>query len=256
MTDPQTDSDTSTAALADRFGFSADAVRHLHHAVEQGGGDMAMFDHPEFAGPGQWMRGGLIMLTDANNHGLKSRVDALCNALSEQLRRANVASASRHRRIDPDARAWDTGPRVRDHGWPAELGQPSATGTQNDLAYAYFDAARRLAIRENGQLAVYDTGEHRISGVAQSQQGAASRLVFTSQLGEVPLERLTRVDGVSDGAPAEAPAAAEPLPQAASAPSDSAGILDAIERLGELHRKGLLTDGEFASKKQELLARL
>lgn len=254
MTDPKTDSDTSTAALADRFGFSVDAVRHLHHAVEQGGGDMAMFDHPEFAGPGQWMRGGLIMITDANNHALKSRVDALCNALSEQLRRDNAASAGRHRRIDPDARAWDTGPRVRDHGWPAELGQPSATGTQNDLAYAYFDAARRLAIRENGQLAVYDTGEHRISGVAQSQQGAASRVVFTSQLGDVPLDRLARVDGVAHDAPADGSAATEPSPPAAH--GDSTGILDAIERLGELHRKGLLTDSEFASKKQELLGRL
>jgi Short C-terminal domain len=33
-------------------------------------------------------------------------------------------------------------------------------------------------------------------------------------------------------------------------------ILSAIERLGDLHSKGVLTDAEFQTKKAELLAQL
>jgi hypothetical protein len=33
-------------------------------------------------------------------------------------------------------------------------------------------------------------------------------------------------------------------------------ILSALERLGDLHQKGILTDSEFQSKKAELLSRL
>jgi hypothetical protein len=43
----------------------------------------------------------------------------------------------------------------------------------------------------------------------------------------------------------------------ASAPAASAGdVFAAIERLGELRAKGLLTEQEFATKKAELLGRL
>jgi hypothetical protein len=38
---------------------------------------MAQFNHPEFAGSGQWMQGGMLMLGDMFNHALKGRVDAL-----------------------------------------------------------------------------------------------------------------------------------------------------------------------------------
>ena len=39
-------------------------------------------------------------------------------------------------------------------------------------------------------------------------------------------------------------------------PADTAWIYEQIERLGELHSRGLLTDEEFATKKAELLARI
>src|SRR3954462_4759888 len=68
--------------LAQRHGFSPDAVTHMMFAVLNGNGGMAQFSHPEFGGSGQWMRGGMTMIGDMFNNRLKGRVDALCADLS------------------------------------------------------------------------------------------------------------------------------------------------------------------------------
>ncbi len=60
--------------LSQRHGFSQDAVTHMMFAVLNGNGSMAQFSHPEFGGSGQWMQGGMMMLGDMFNHGLKNRV--------------------------------------------------------------------------------------------------------------------------------------------------------------------------------------
>ena len=41
-----------------------------------------------------------------------------------------------------------------------------------------------------------------------------------------------------------------------AAPQGSSDILGAIERLAQLHQRGILSDDEFRTKKAELLARL
>ena len=69
-------------ALAERYGFSSDAVTNMLDAVVAGNGGMAQFNHPEFGGSGQWMQGGMIMLSDMFNHALKGRVDGLCRDLA------------------------------------------------------------------------------------------------------------------------------------------------------------------------------
>ena len=56
--------------------------------------------------------------------------------------------------------------------WPEGLQNPSSSGAQNDLKYAFFPQQRRLAISQGGSVQQYDTGDHQISGVAQSQSGA------------------------------------------------------------------------------------
>ena len=68
--------------------------------------------------------------------------------------------------------------------WPDELGSPASSGGQNDMRYACFPDAHRVAIEQAGVVTVYDSGEHRISGVSQSQ-GGTQDLAFTSQLGTV-----------------------------------------------------------------------
>jgi hypothetical protein len=57
---------------------------------------------------------------------------------------------------------------------------------------------------------------------------------------------------IGAGAPAPAPAPAGPLAE----PADLTWVYEQIERLGELHGRGLLTDEEFSAKKAELLARI
>ena len=74
--------------------------------------------------------------------------------------------------------------------WPDHLGQPNATGSQNDLQYAYFSAARRLAVQKGGATTLYDTGVHRIGGVSQRQHNNDGGATFTSQEGDVSLDNL------------------------------------------------------------------
>jgi len=76
--------------------------------------------------------------------------------------------------------------------WPADLGQPSTSGSQNGMRYAFFPEKRRLLIDENGKVTTYDTGDHRIGGVSQ-QDSHERTLAFTSQNGPVKLDVLSKV---------------------------------------------------------------
>jgi hypothetical protein len=75
--------------------------------------------------------------------------------------------------------------------WPKELGQPSSSGGQNDMRYAFFPDKQRLLVETDGKLTTYDSGDHRISGVSQSNGRAPS---FTSQNGDVNVNDLKVVD--------------------------------------------------------------
>ncbi len=82
--------------------------------------------------------------------------------------------------------------------WPDEWGRPSSSGGQNDAAYAYFPATRRLAIKRGTEITLYDTGDHAISGVHQ-QQGSRGSLEFTSQFGTFTVDSLPPVIGSTGG---------------------------------------------------------
>ncbi|RVU13179.1 SHOCT domain-containing protein [Methylobacterium oryzihabitans] len=243
---------SSLDALAARHGVSPDAARHLLDALARGGGYAAQFNHPELGGMGQWSSGGMLMIGDMFNNGLKARVAALCDDLVPL-----VADLPRQQ-----TGGWGFGGAW----WPEELGQPSSSGAQNDARYAVFPQTRRLAIQSGGRTTVYDTGDHLIGGVSQQQSDWRS-LTFTSQHGPVSVDDLPVIDGTappdsgmpaSHAAPVEAPAATPVVPSSpAGAPVPGGGdVLATLERLAELHRKGILTEAEFAAKKSELLARL
>ena len=235
MSDPYAPSLDPVESLARQTGFGLDAVETMQRAVVRGGGRMAQFDHREFGGPGQWMRGGLLMISDWNDAALKDRIGRLCEALADALERAPAASPAAAASFGDDRGAW----------YPAALGTPDASGSQDGLRYAWFGAARRLAIEDGGAVRVYDTGDHRIGGIAQ-QQGAGRTLAFASQHGPVDLARLSQVPGTGDIEPAEHadPAAADPDPFAA------------LEKLAALHARGIVDAAEFAAKKAELLKRI
>ena len=76
--------------------------------------------------------------------------------------------------------------------WPEELGQPSASGSQNGMRYAFFPGKRRLLIEQDGTLTTYDSGDHRISGASQGG-GPGQPPAFTSQNGSVTLDELKTV---------------------------------------------------------------
>ncbi|WP_336886921.1 hypothetical protein [Methylobacterium sp. SyP6R] len=75
--------------------------------------------------------------------------------------------------------------------WPKELGQPSTSGGQNGMRYAFFPDKQRLVIETDGKLATYDSGDHRISGVSQSNGRAPS---FTTQDVDVNVNDLKVMD--------------------------------------------------------------
>jgi hypothetical protein len=171
-----------------RHSVSPDAVRTILRALRSGGGRMAQFSHADFGGMSQWSPG-MTMVGDMFNNSLKSKLDAICTELAAYL--AETSSTDRGRGLD----VWEVSYRSTQQEpawWPANLGAPSAVGAQNDLRYAVFPGARRLAIKDNSQIEIYDTGNHRIFGVAQAQS-ADQTLTFTSQDGLVRVRDLPKV---------------------------------------------------------------
>ena len=188
--------------LAQRYGFSSDAVLSMLESVVNGNGTMAQFSHPEFSGSGQWMRGGMLMVSDMFNNHLKGRIDGLCNDLWALVANENdlIISGSFQSQSQGGQRQGafggsqqqqsGSGPVGRvslfvpppagssGHWWPADLGQPTSTGAQNNVRYAYFEQTRRLAIEVNGRITIYDTLDHQISGFSQQQSTRRVAHVF------------------------------------------------------------------------------
>jgi hypothetical protein len=248
--------------IAARHGVSLDAARHLLMAVVAGGSTQAQFNHPELGGMGQWSQGGMIMVGDMFNSGLKARVDALCTELANLVRRANVLRPppqSQGQSPRAGASLFVPGASPSGNWWPAELGRAASTGSQNNLRYAFFPETRRLAIDLGGRVKVYDTRDHQIGGFSQ-QQGGGQSLSFNSQYGLVDLSSLEELGtaGADATPPAAVDAPVQPPPRAAApqTPGPDDDIIGKIERLADLHAKGILTNEEFQSKKAELLSRL
>ena len=243
-------------------------------AVLNGNGGMAQFSHSEFAGSGQWMSGGMIMLGDMFDNYLKGRVGSLCSDIASLLanqpgllRQGSFQSQSQggsdyqHQASGaPSGSSSLFVPDPEDRWWPSDFGSPNATGAQNQVRYAYFGDARRLAVKTGGEVWVYDTLDHQIGGFSQ-QQGSGGSITFGSQYGTVNLATLPVVsrngEPVVAAPSAQSPAAPAFVPATPIAPSVAGeDIISAIERLGDLKAKGILTEAEFAAKKAELLSRL
>jgi hypothetical protein len=275
-----------------RHGFSANAVLSMLESVINGNGSMAQFAHPEFSGSGQWMRGGMIMVSDMFDNYLKGRIDGLCNELSklvatqpDLIRSGSFQSQSQgsHRPGQPQSHS-ASGQQQGDCGpiaavslfvppapgssgdwWPGDLHAPNSTGAQNGVRYAYFAQAHRLAIDVGGTVTVYDTLDHQIGGFSQ-QQSVGGTLSFSSQHGLIDVASLPVVS--PSGPPVslwQAPAqtastttgrTTEQAPERAPAAGRDQDVFALIERLADLRSKGILSEEEFAAKKTELLSRI
>lgn len=182
--------------FANTYHVSEDAVLVMLQAVKNGNGTMAQFNHPDLGGYGQWMRGGMTMVGDMFNHDLKAKVDRLANDVSSLLQNEpNLFAKERQSQGNMQSTTHigteSAGSSFSgfEQWWPADLGNPAASGAQNNTKYAIFPNKQRLAILADGKVTVYDTQDHQINGVAQ-QQGSAESMTFTSQRGTVKLTDL------------------------------------------------------------------
>jgi hypothetical protein len=279
------------ADIARQRGFSFDATMTMLDAIIAGNGGMAQFNHPEFSGSGQWMQGGMIMISDMFNNNLKWQIDGLCSELAglvanqpglirsgsfqsqsqgAQSQGSQSQGSSHSAPFDNTQWQGTSGPASQvslfvpppaggsDGWWPAGIGWPNSTGAQNNVRYAYFQQARRLAIDVNGTVTVYDTLDHQIGGFSQ-QQSYGGSITFSSQYGLVSVADLpvVSVNGVPQAPPPDsAPLSAAPISAAPTPEAGGSDIIATISKLADLHAKGILSDTEFAAKKTELLARL
>ncbi|CAN5870909.1 SHOCT domain-containing protein [soil metagenome] len=242
--------------ISRRYNLSYDSAVSMLVSVNNGGGSMAQFFCPELGG-GQWMRGGMTMVGDLFNYSLKNTVNNLCGELSNLL--AN-------NQMFPPA---PQGVYGGNNWYPSEFGSPSSSGAQNNIRYAFFPQARRLVVQRDGNITIFDTLDHQISGVSQ-QQGGNTSLSFSSQYGTVSTLSLPLLSG--SGLQAAAPtnfadsqnfsAPAAPAPQLSPSPpqqpngQNSADLMAILEKLGQLRDAGVLTVEEFQAKKTDLLNRL
>lgn len=173
--------------LAKKHSVSPAAVQVVLAALRSGGGRMAQFSHADFGGMSQWSPG-MSMVGDMFNVELKAKLDALCTDIAAHLGAAGAADGTRSATEEVSYRSMSGSA----DWWPAGLGRPGAVGAQNDLRYAIFPESRRLAIDDRGAVTVYDTGHHRIFGVAQAQSSERT-LSFTSQDGLVRVADLQSV---------------------------------------------------------------
>jgi hypothetical protein len=275
--------------VAQRHGFSTDAVMSMLESVIRGHGSMAQFDHPEFGGSGQWMQGGRTMVSDMFNNYLKGQVHGLCSELSRLIenqpdlirsgsfqsqsqgtqQQRNDGSSQQHQQSDgyggsnqQQTAAGPVGsvslfvpaaPGTSGDWWPADLGRPNSTGAQNNVRYAFFAQPRRLAIEVNGKMTVYDTLAHQINGFSQQQSSGAS-LTFASPHGLLAVASLPVVSVGAVPQPASSPVQEKPV--GTQSVAREADVFTTIEKLAQLHAKGILSDEEFAAKKAELMSRL
>jgi hypothetical protein len=131
-----------------------------------------------------------------------------------------------------------------------------------------------LVIEEDGKRSIYDTKHHQISGISQ-QQGSGQSYQFTSQDGHVDLSSLSLISNIDEQKRPEMEETSETeegkqkTPEIAydvthayssgaevnsKSPEDI--IISTIEKINILFEKGQITEEEFKSKKQELLAKL
>lgn len=226
---------TALAEIASRHGASQEAVEHLLMALVAGQGTQAQFNHPDLGGMGQWSQGGMTMVGDMFNNGLKAKVDLLCSELAKLMRQSDVLDqpnqAATQSQTQGDATSLFVEGGASGNWWPTGLGHAASTGAQNRMRYAWFPDTARLAIDTgNGGVRVYDTADHRIGGFSQQQSGDQS-LSFTSQHGLVKVADLREVEtsDVADAGP-------EPVAPESSARSGTPALSDVLFKVASGNR--------------------
>lgn len=157
--------------IAKKHQISVSAVQHLAQAIARGNGTQAQFNHPEIGGMGQWMPS-MMMIGDAFNYTLKAKIDALCHDLAQAYHDGDIKSISSIPSMQ--VKKW----------WSSEHHNPTFSGGQNNIRYAYFVSQHRLVIQQDSKELTYDTSPHILSGVSQQQTNTIKNLAFHTQGGQ------------------------------------------------------------------------
>ncbi|MGB0664336.1 MAG: SHOCT domain-containing protein [Pontibacterium sp.] len=276
------------ADLAYRYALQTDTVEHMLIAVNNGGGTMAQFNVWELGGSGQWMQGGMTMVGDMFNMQLKNTVDNLCNELSNALATTQIFPVYRGNNNSPQ-HWW---PSELDLGAPHSTGSQNSAEYaifNGRLAVKVFDEVTvyntldhhigGVGQQQGGNDQMTFTSQYGVVPVATlpvvysnktsmapvaEPMGVASEtppLYPTTTFDEpAPIEPETSLYPAQPAvelAPAPEPVAVPPAPVAQSVNVESSmEALALIEKLGQLHAAGVLSESEFQSKKAELLSRL
>lgn len=241
------------------------------------------------------MQGGMTMVSDLFNYNLKNLVNNVCSDIANELSNhqttpfaGSFQSQSQNGSNSQMQAGGSMGsnnslfvPAPEANWWPQDLGSPNALGSQNNVKYADFGNAHRVAVKTGGEVWVYDTQNHQIGGFSQ-QQGSGGSITFTSQFGTVNLSMLPVISRNGVAIPPPAPMPSQPLPSQPEPPRpiletpvdptntgssdlavnnsqsspNSHNIIETLERLGGLRDKNYITEEEFQSKKAELLGRI
>jgi hypothetical protein len=164
--------------IASKYRISEETVRTLLEGLKVSGGRQVQFNISELGGMGQWQSGGMVMVGDMFNHGLKTKVSELCSELAG-LSQTMEEEEKPKKKTEKQTIA----------------SKPSATfrGSQNDSHYAYYANDDLLEIEENGKVTKYNTAGYALSGVQQSQSNSLKNLSFTYPGGTVSLKDLKKV---------------------------------------------------------------
>lgn len=188
---------------------------------------MAQFNHPEFGGCGQWMRGGMTMVSDLFNHSLRYRVDCICNEIANefvnhqitpfrvsfQLQSQNGVNSQLQvgGRIGSENSLFAPDPEV--NWWAQELGVPNALGSQTPLClFRRRSPTGSKNRRRRVDLRSQRSPDRRFFAAAEIGRS----ITFTSQYGTVNLSTLLVISR-NDVTPPSAPVPA-PQPTAFAAP--------------------------------------
>jgi hypothetical protein len=217
------------------------------------------------------MLGGMTMVGDMFNNGLKATVDGLCYELSNLINNGGIQYKPLPKIENQNGFMSGNAGNL----W-GDLGFPNSTGSQNNTSYAIFSNINRLAIQENGKVTIFDTLDHQIGGAGQ-QQGGSYSVSFTSQYGNVDLNQLPIISG-GNNQPKPNPVnntttivkqepvqiiqepIQEPIQEVTQSNHTNTAfeedIFTKIEKVAALKDKGILTEQEFENKKADLLSRL
>jgi hypothetical protein len=171
--------------MAKRHSVSPAAVQVVMTALRSGGGRMAQFSHADFGGMSQWSPG-MSMVGDMFNTQLKAKLDALCSDIAAHLDASGAAGGADLPRTKSATVQCRIGGLVA-----GRIGEAGRGGCSERSSIRGFSETRRLVIDDRGTVSLYDTGHHRIFGVAA--QSGDRTLSFTSQDGLVRVADLPRV---------------------------------------------------------------